>query len=857
MALDASSELYILPFKSPGENRFHNLCKNGSTLGSTNEGSKDLLEIRITELPQDLDDDPMLHGRGNTESSTSDFGTAMKHQEIDFESLNQILCKDVVFMSSNPDDTKLCMDDDTPFGEVKNIGSVPVIMFSKEESVHGIISNGSVLSQEGLKYTPGAKAEEDVSDDFIVYKDENDVLASVQVLGVEGMENIHNVWVPDDCAEPLRDVGLHPDELLDSESMNSHLVPIELENNVVFIDAAPLNTTVISKVKTTEMSSQNRPSVISIAVPNGGSCNPNEIQKESESHLALSNKQLPSLLPRKRLKGTEKQANSPPTIVPTSSRSVLKTSIAKKGSKLVTIRPKSSGKQTLKQEHFGSLINQSSLQPDNMGGLLRKPISKVAAKGKSPKSQSLAVVAISSDKTKDLTEIVVSTARGEQVFKGKTSDLISATPNLWQDELSQNCDSSSVEEDEFLDYQPVTDALQRLGVPTLTWVQNKPEDQRMWYCPEKGCKKLFPVLNQLKVHILGHYGVRPYKCDYPNCQWAFYTHFKLKRHKETHLQRKDFKCSFAECGRSFTTIYNLRTHQKLHKRPAEIACPVKDCTELFQTRRSLEFHLKEHGLDHAPYVCPYSSCQKRYYTVNSVNSHIRSHQHKDDEIKCQWPGCSKIFTKPCRLRAHMRTHTGDKPYLCTHPGCAWAFTSSSKLRRHQFKHTNVRNFQCRIDGCGKLFMRSEHLKEHALTHSTERTFQCPHPNCNMKFSAKSSLYVHSKKHRAKVHAVPSESVVDPVTSIPVKVIQSTKRTDSMSPAIFILPELNIEDQIAVQSLPTDNSVQSEISEANQTLDFIPLLSEDEALVAELGNMEHVSFEHNTTVPMSMLHFSVL
>jgi len=45
--------------------------------------------------------------------------------------------------------------------------------------------------------------------------------------------------------------------------------------------------------------------------------------------------------------------------------------------------------------------------------------------------QSLAVVAISSDKAKDLTEIVVNTSKGKQVFKGKTSDLINAMSALW------------------------------------------------------------------------------------------------------------------------------------------------------------------------------------------------------------------------------------------------------------------------------------------------------------------------------------------------------------------------------------------------------------------------------------------
>ncbi|XP_026275809.1 uncharacterized protein LOC113204743 [Frankliniella occidentalis] len=852
MALDASSELYILPFKTSAENRFHNLCKNGTVLGTTSDGSKDLLEIRITEIAQDLDGETILHSRSTSDTNANnDFGTVMRHQEIDLESLNQILCKDVVFMSANSEDSKLSsVSDEAPFGEVKNISSVPVIMFSKDQEIHEILSSSRGFPSNDLKYS--VKGQHGAHDDYIVFKDDTDVLSSVEVLGVDGMES---VWISDD---PLPDVGLGTHALLEPEPVNTHLVPVEIENNVVFIDAAPPATAVIQKDKSTrssEAQSQDRPSVISIAVPSGASADLNQCQTSNGTQLVLSNNQLSPLFELSGLKGMGNVISQPASMT-TNSRSVLKNSVAKKVTKHALIKPKVLSKQVLQEEHFSSLIKPSPKQINSNLKAVKNSGGK-SSKGNTGKSKSLAVVAISSDKTKDLTEIVVSTTKGDQLFKGKTSELINATPNLWSYEANQNSDSPSLEDDEFLD-QPVTDALQRLGVPTLGWVQNRAEDQRMWICPEKGCKKLFPILNQLKVHILGHYGVRPYKCDFPNCQWAFYTHFKLKRHKETHLQRKDYKCSFGECGRSFTTIYNLRTHQKLHKRPAEIRCPVKDCSELFQTRRSLEFHLKEHGTDHAPYVCPYTSCQKRYYTVNSVNSHIRSHQHKDDEIKCQWSGCSKIFTKPCRLKAHMRTHTGDKPYLCTHHGCSWAFTSSSKLRRHQFKHTNVRNFQCQIDGCGKWFMRSEHLKEHALTHSAERTFQCPHPNCNMKFSAKSSLYVHSKKHRAKVHALSSESLSDAITSIPVHVIQSTRKIGSESETsnVCTISELHIEDQLAVQSLPCENVVQTEISEATQTLDFIPLLSEDEALVAELAGMDHVSFDHNpatlrsTNTPLS-------
>lgn len=76
----------------------------------------------------------------------------------------------------------------------------------------------------------------------------------------------------------------------------------------------------------------------------------------------------------------------------------------------------------------------------------------------------------------------------------------------------------------------------------------------------------------------------------------------------------------------------------------------------------------------------------------------------------------------------------------------------------------------------------------------------------MKFSAKSSLYVHSKKHRAKVHAVPTDTLTDAITSIPVKVIQSTGKI-CIESSLCTLPEMNMENQIVIQSLPSEDAVQ--------------------------------------------------
>ncbi|XP_017757478.1 PREDICTED: zinc finger protein 184-like [Eufriesea mexicana] len=366
----------------------------------------------------------------------------------------------------------------------------------------------------------------------------------------------------------------------------------------------------------------------------------------------------------------------------------------------------------------------------------------------------MAVVAISTDKISNMTQIIINTGTEEQIYQGKTSELLEATGNfpklpkietsaVWNDTVEHGTENPSNQHEMI-----ISNALEELGITddNLQPISVN-EHGKIWLCPRDDCNRQFSKLYALKGHLLAHYGVRPFKCDFEGCAWAFYSEFKLKRHKETHLKRKDYVCEVEGCNRRFTTIYNLWSHAKLHSRPNRILCQVPECQEKFQTKRALELHMKTHDQSHAPYICKHEGCGKRYYSSNALTSHQRCHSYKEVDVKCSWPGCGKVFDKPCRLKAHIRSHTGCKPYLCTFQGCQWAFSSSSKLKRHQKKHTNERKFVCDVPSCGKAFMRSEHLKEHRLTHKEGRYFQCF--ICNAKFSAKSSLYVHIKKHQVK------------------------------------------------------------------------------------------------------------
>ncbi|XP_020294563.1 uncharacterized protein LOC109860105 [Pseudomyrmex gracilis] len=383
---------------------------------------------------------------------------------------------------------------------------------------------------------------------------------------------------------------------------------------------------------------------------------------------------------------------------------------------------------------------------------LDKPINGGNVDATDSQDNVMTVVAISTDKISNMTQIVINNGTQKKIIQSKTSELIKATgnfPNLpkidtstaaWNGTVEHGTDNVPTNQYEIV----ISNALEELGITddSLQPVRITEHD-KVWLCPRDGCNRQFGRLYTLKGHLLAHYGVRPFKCDFEECGWAFYSEFKLKRHKETHLKRKDHVCEV--CNRRFTTVYNLWSHEKLHSRPNRIVCQVPECGEKFQTKRALELHMKSHDQRHAPYVCQHEGCGKRYYSSNALTSHQRSHSYKEVDIKCSWPGCGKVFDKPCRLKAHIRSHTGCKPYHCTFHGCMWSFSSSSKLKRHQKKHTNERKFVCDTPGCGKAFMRSEHLKEHRLTHTEGRYFQCF--VCDARFSAKSSLYVHIKKHQ--------------------------------------------------------------------------------------------------------------
>nr|CAD7410920.1 unnamed protein product [Timema cristinae] len=310
-------------------------------------------------------------------------------------------------------------------------------------------------------------------------------------------------------SEPSNDVGCT--NLLPQMDFNKKFLDVLSKDNVVLCAETynivpPLGGPVLSSVEDTLATKKNNPT------------KDNQFIKTVSSSITHKNKEI---VPNSRtiLNSSQKLLSSSQT----NSSSISRSDVSKR-----MIKYQSSTPQKV-QKTMGEALKEKNSSPKGM-----------------------AFIAISTDKSKNTTEIVINTPRGEQVLKGKTTDLMKATSNLWvklekiSNKSSQTLTISSVESpkgepntsrkrklkkatkrvsmsspadnaegennEDSPDEQPVLEALAELGVTpdSLFWVMSD-SGHKLWVCPTEDCKKMYPRQSMLKVHILSHYGIRPYR----------------------------------------------------------------------------------------------------------------------------------------------------------------------------------------------------------------------------------------------------------------------------------------------------------------------------------------------------------
>ena len=117
-------------------------------------------------------------------------------------------------------------------------------------------------------------------------------------------------------------------------------------------------------------------------------------------------------------------------------------------------------------------------------------------------------------------------------------------------------------------------------------------ESNSYECPFENCQKKFNNKYRLKVHLLSHGNIKPFKC--PVCGRSFREKGTLLFHKVTHSKEKPFKCQY--CVYRCKTIPQIKNHLKKEHGQTNFYCCGK-CGEKFPNKSDLKHHLNKHVLD--------------------------------------------------------------------------------------------------------------------------------------------------------------------------------------------------------------------------------------------------------------------
>ncbi|XP_044259010.1 uncharacterized protein LOC123007661 [Tribolium madens] len=111
------------------------------------------------------------------------------------------------------------------------------------------------------------------------------------------------------------------------------------------------------------------------------------------------------------------------------------------------------------------------------------------------------------------------------------------------------------------------------------------------------CGRKFCQPQKLKVHIKRMHSdfaevLKEFQCK--NCLKILGSRAALQRHlKEVHQKQMDGACSCSRCGKHFQNKSNLKIHMLTHSGIKPFKCVVKSCNAAFTTKQCLQFHYKK------------------------------------------------------------------------------------------------------------------------------------------------------------------------------------------------------------------------------------------------------------------------
>jgi len=175
--------------------------------------------------------------------------------------------------------------------------------------------------------------------------------------------------------------------------------------------------------------------------------------------------------------------------------------------------------------------------------------------------------------------------------------------------------------------------------------KGRPKQDPFVTCPT--CLKSV-VRRKLKLHIMGHEGLKPHLCD--ECGKGFRWKFSLAAHKRVHSGEKPYHCK--ECNQNFRSSSRYSEHTTIHTGKRAYICD--RCSLAFRTSGRLKRHMRTHTGDR-PFSCTY--CEKRFSENYNLRQHLRLHTNEGPKHVC--PICSLAYIRRKMLTDHMTSlHPG-------------------------------------------------------------------------------------------------------------------------------------------------------------------------------------------------------
>jgi len=115
------------------------------------------------------------------------------------------------------------------------------------------------------------------------------------------------------------------------------------------------------------------------------------------------------------------------------------------------------------------------------------------------------------------------------------------------------------------------------------------------YCRFQSYKK-----TKLEIHLRGHTGERPFKCNIDGCSKAFFLKPHLQNHLRIHANEKPFICT--NCKSQFRTKAQLSRHHRAIHDKSNFKYDCSFCDERFRLKSEARGHM-QNVHKHFEFIC--------------------------------------------------------------------------------------------------------------------------------------------------------------------------------------------------------------------------------------------------------------